>query len=203
MGVDFKRKRRKLITHYDGVSMHFTPNYDNSAHAFSSSRGNGNGQIYLVINKELEQCTSDDTMNTCPVFNHDGSLLYYCSDEKIGVPHIMSYHCVTKKSVPLPIIGYCVTPAYNNTRKLLAYSKMIDGIMQICVYNPITDQERQLTFDQGNHEDPTWSPCGHFLAYTHEQATMSRIRVHCYTTGYERYITPPDMRCDYPAWSLY
>lgn len=196
-------KRRKVVTRYDGVTMHLTSNHNGSMHAFSSSRGDGNSQIYLVRNGELEQCTHDDATNTCPVFNHDGSLIYYCSDVKTGVPHIMVYDCIKKTREPIPALGYCFAPAYNNTRKLLTYSKMVDGIMQIFVYDPATHKERQITFDFGNHEDPTWSPCGNFLAYTHELYPMSRIRVHCYTTGYEYYITPADIRCTYPAWSLY
>ena len=198
-----QNKKRKVVTRYDGVTMHFTPNHDGSRHAFSSSRGDGNSQIYLLEQGELEQCTHDDAMNACPVFNHDGSILYYCSDVKTEVPHLMAYSFATNKHTPLPIKGYCVSPAYNKSRKLLAYSKMIDGYLQICVYNPATQQEQQLTYDAGNHEDPTWSPCGNFLAYAHETGVNSRIRLHCYATGHETYVTPHGTKCNYPAWSLW
>ena len=159
-------KKRKIVTRYDGVAMHVTSNHDGSIIAFSASRGNGMSHIYMHGKGTLEQCTVDDGANACPVFNHDDSTIYYCSDAKTGIPHIMSYICATKKCLALPISGYCITPAYNNTRKLLAYSKMIDGTLQICVYDPQTCKERQITHDSGSHEDPTWSPCGNFSIHT-------------------------------------
>ena len=80
---------------------------------------------------------------------------------------------------------------------------MIGGYLHIFIYNPATQQEQQLTYDSGNHEDPTWSPCGNFLAYAHETGVSSRIRVRCYATGHEQYSTPHGVNCSYPAWSLW
>jgi TolB protein len=194
MVVD-QNKKRKVVTRYDGVAMHFTPNHDGSLHAFSASRGDGISHIYLLHNGELAQCTHDDAINACPVFNHDSSILYYCSDAQTDIPHLMAYNFTTHKHTMLPIKGFCQSPAYNNARKLLAYSKMINGYLQIFIYNPATQQERQLTYDAGNHASPTWSPCGNFFAYEHDTGVGSRIRVHCYATGYERYITSHGVNC--------
>jgi len=202
MVVDM-RKKRKIVSRYDGTTTHFTSNHDGSCHAFAASRGSGTSQIYMrKKGGELMQVTNNDATNGCPVFNHDSSILYYYSDIYTDVPHLICYTLATKKHTTLPISGYCVSPAYNNQRKLLAYSKLIDGFMQICTYNPQTQQEHQITFDAGNHEDPTWSPDGNFLAYTHEINNTSRIRVHAHATGIEHYITPAGINCTYPAWSL-
>lgn len=201
MAVDMRKKRATVTRRYDGESMYMTPNHDRSMHAFTASRGSGNTHIYLVRGNELEQCTFGEVADACPTFNHDSSVLYYCSDVKTGVPHIMAYTFKTKTHAFLPIKGYCVSPAYNPKRTLLAYSKMIDGFMQLCVFDTITLQEKQLTHDAAHHEDPTWSPCGTFLAYTHQVGTSSRIRIHCYATGYEQYVTPAGIHCSYPAWS--
>lgn len=203
LSVVDKNKKRKVAMRYDGETMHLTPNHDGTMHAFSASRGDGNSQIYLLKDGILKQCTHDDAINAYPVFNHDSSVLYYYSDAETDIPHIMSYTFATKKHAALPIKGYCVEPAYNITRKLLAYSKMVDGSMQIYVYDSVTMWEKQLTFDVGNHENPTWSPCGNFLAYTHEVGDTSRIRIYAYTTGHERYITDSTVNCCYPAWSPY
>ena len=109
MVVD-QNKKRKVVTKYDGVSMHMTPNHDGSSHVFSASRGDGNSQIYLLHQGKLKQCTHDDAVNACPVFNHDSSVLYYCSDAGTSVPHLMAYTFATNKHNALPIRGYCVSP---------------------------------------------------------------------------------------------
>ncbi len=202
MAVD-GRKKRAIVTRYDGVSMHMTPNRDRSLYAFSTSRGDGNSHIYIVRSNALEQCTFGEVTDACPTFNHDGSVMYYCSDAQTGTPHIMSYTFATKKHASLPIKGYCVSPACNPKRNLIAYSKMVDGLMQIFVFDITTLQEKQLTYDAGHHEDPTWSPCGTFLAYTHQIGSSSRIRTHSYATGHEQYATPVGVNCSYPAWSLW
>jgi len=197
------RKKRAIVTRYDGNSMYLTQNHDRSLRAFSASRGDGRSHIYLIHKKKLEQCTFGETADAYPTFNHDGSILYYCSDATTGTPHLMAYTIATKKHASLPIKGYCVAPAYNPKKNLIAYSKMVDGCMQICVFDTVTQQEKQLTWDAGHHEEPSWSPCGAFLAYTHQVGSVSRIRIHCYATGDEQYITPVGINCSYPAWSLW
>lgn len=198
-----QRKKRAIITRYDGNSMHFTQNHDRSAYAYSASRGDGKSHIYLMRNKELEQCSFGEVNDASPTFNHDSAILYYCSDEKTGSPHIMAYTIATKKSVALPIKGSCVSPAHNPKKKLLAYSKMVDGCMQIFSFDTLTQQEKQLTWDAGHHTDPTWSPCGNYIAYAHQVGNASRIRIMCIATGHEQYVTPAGVNCSYPAWSLW
>jgi TolB protein len=197
------RKKRAVFTRCDGNSMHLIQNYDRSMRAFSASRGDGRSHIYLIHNKKLTQCTFGETTDACPTFNHDGSIIYYCSDAMTGSPHIMAYSVSTKEHESLPISGFCVTPAYNPKKNLIAYSKMVDGCMQICVFDTVKQQEKQITWDACHHEGPTWSPCGAFLAYTHQVGSASRVRMHCYATGHEQYITPVGVNCSYPAWSLW
>ncbi len=203
MAVD-ARKKRIIVSSRDGETMHLTSNKDRSRQAFSASHGTGNTHIYCIHNnKKLTQCTFGDVSDGSPTFSSDGSKLYYCSDVQTGIPHIMVYDFATQKHSSVPIKGYCVSPAHNPILPLIAYSKMIGGWMQICVFDIVTAQEKQITLDSAHHEDPTWSPEGNFLAYTHRVGTASRIRTHCYATGHEQYATPAGINCSYPAWSIW
>lgn len=198
-----QRKKRSSFLRYDGNSMYLTASPDGAVYAFSASRGDGRSHIYALKNGELMQCTFGDVTDACPTFNHDGSKLYCCSDEKTGSPHIIEYTFATKKYESLPIKGYCVTPAYNPKKNMIIYSKMVDGLMQLCVFDVVTHKEKQLTFDAAHHEDPSWSPHGDFIVYTHQVGGSSRIRMHCYATGHEQYVTPKGLNCSYSAWSLW
>lgn len=197
------QKKRSSFFRYDGNSMYLNASPDGRKYAFSASRGDGRSHIYTLDSGELIQWTFGDVTDACPTFNHDGSKLYYCSDEKTGSPHIIECTFATQKYETLPIKGYCVTPAYNPKKNLLAYSKMVDGWMQLFTFNVVTQKEKQLTFDAGHHEDPSWSPNGDFITYTHQVGSSSRIRIYCYATGHEQYVTPKGVNCSYPAWSLW
>jgi TolB protein len=193
--------KRVIISRYDGTTMHCEQSPDKSAYAFCSSRGGRKCQIYYVCKGKMQMITANTGVNVCPVFNHDGTALYYCSDAATGNPQIVCYTLATKKEAPITISGYCVAPAYNAKRRLVAYAKMINGVMQLMVYDEKQKTHTQLTTGAGSHEDPTWSSCGNFIAYVHDHKGESRIVIRSYITGYERYITPRGVACSYPCWS--
>ncbi|MCL5436382.1 MAG: hypothetical protein M1549_00700 [Candidatus Dependentiae bacterium] len=97
--------------------------------------------------------------------------------------------------------GYNVAPAYSGAQQKIVYSSRVRGTMQLFEYDMQTGKKRQLTCDRGNKVDPSWSPCGNYIAFCWELGRESRIAIlNCERGGY-RYVTPKTRSCAFPSWS--
>ena len=74
------------------------------------------------------------------------------------VPLNYAYDFASKELVRLTTDGYCVAPTYSAAAQKLAYSKMVNGIMQLFYYDLNTKHHHQLTFDKANKEECMWAP---------------------------------------------
>lgn len=193
-------KKRHVVVNFDGLTMLPAFSSDGKRVAFCASRGDGACDLYCFDPNGLKRLTAHQGNNIAPFFAHNDNLLYFCSDRD-GAPHIYAYDMTTKNTEAIVDSGYCVSPTYCETTKCLGYAKMVQGTMQLFTYDTITKQHRQLTFDSGNKEECSWSPCGNYLLFSQEKHLKSRIALLNIHTGDKLFLTSAKDSCCYPTWS--
>lgn len=201
------QRRKRIISNLEGVNM--LPSYNTSGRevvcCFSVS---GISQLYRLgfdpmLKKDyIKQLTFNTGNNISPTLCDNGDIIF-CSDYQGHGPQIYYYHADTQDIDPLTHGGYCTTPSYNKKNNYLAYSKLCDGVMQIFICNLAKKEHQQITFDKGDKEECTWSPCGNYLAFSVDTGKTSRIAIHSMLTTERLYITAEHDKCSYPAWSPY
>lgn len=196
--IDFKG-HKKIASNFAGLNMLPSFSDDGKAVVYAASRGAGNCQLYYYKKGYFKRLTHNTGNNVSPVFIDDNTLAF-CSDFKNGKPHLYTYDLKTG-AIELLSEGYCCTPTYNSTSKLLAYGKMVKGCLQLFTYHTVTKEHTQITFDPTNKEECSWSPCGSFLLYASENKGQSRIAMFNIATNQMSYITSSKDKCSYPVWS--
>jgi Tol biopolymer transport system component len=79
---------------------------------------------------------------------------------------------------------------------------MIQGTMQIMVYDCVTKTHTQLTKNGGNKHEASWSPCGTQLLFAHEvPGKNSQLCILSLLTNKTKPITNTHDICSYPHWA--
>jgi tol-pal system beta propeller repeat protein TolB len=193
--------RRKVVSNFDGVNMQVAFSSDGKKAVFSSSRGGGTCQLYFYEQGKLQKLTHNNGNNIAPSFSDDAQTLFYCSDAQTKSPQIYRYEFKTGKAERVTDGGFCVSPSYCQHNDMLAYSKMVGGTMQVFLYDLKTKTHQQVTFDAGNKDECSWSPCGNYLLFAVETRQESRLAVFNRITKDQRFVTPKGSVCCYPSWS--
>lgn len=197
--------RTAPVVDVDGttVGVSYAPNCDDVAYCHSgdiwhyhhdkaSKRG-----IHKKIIHEADVCA-------CPILLKDGNIIY-CSRGAIKL-----YNAQTQEQSVIIGQGYCVAPAYSDVNNKIAYSKRVDGQMQLFVYDWSNGIHTQVTFSspkisssdyRSNKLDPCWAPDGIHLVFCWERKDQSRIAILNTLTKEYTFITDENEHCSYPAWS--
>lgn len=197
--------KRKTICCCDGLNMQptFSPTAQEVVFCLSKD---GSSQLYHsfinAMNKQrvFERLTDNDGNNIAPCFI-DGNHVVFVSDYQTRKPQLYIMNVSTLQTEQLTQGGYCACPAYCKANNKLAYSKMVDGVMQLFEYDFATKEHRQLTKGPGSKEEATWSACGNYILFGMNEGLSSRIAQLNTVTGKVRYITPEGQHCTYPACS--
>lgn len=193
---------QKVASDFDGSNMLpcFSPN--GNMVIYCVSRGNGECHLYLYQKGMFKRITSDEGRNVSPTLAQQGKVVYYCSDSQSGKPQIYRYTLHNDECVAITDpTQYCASPRSCTAHDLLVYTKMVNGTMQLMVYNPTTQAHEQITSDEGNKEEPAWSPCGTYIMYAQVHGTQKKLVVYNKATGSRRTISNVSMACSYPDWS--
>ncbi len=197
-------KQCTLVSNFDGLNMlpAFSPDGEKVVYCLSLE---GRAQLYSCEydQKEnrriLRRITNNAGNNISPSVADNGDIIF-CSDFKSGRPEIFYYHH-EKKQYERIAEGFCSSPQWCERTNSIAYSKAIKGVMQLFVYDTKTKKHKQITFDAGDKEESSWSPCGNYLAYCVDTKKQSRIAVMNIATHEYTFITAASERCSYPSWS--
>lgn len=194
-------KKTRTASNFDGINMLPAFTRDGKKVVYCVSRGDGSCQLYYCAKGVFKRITHNNGTNMSPTLSDDGQQVFFCSDFQTGSPQIYAYDIKTEKLERLTTGGYCACPRYSSKRRQVVYTKIVQGTMQLFVYDRDAKSHTQLTFDAGNKQECAWSPCGTYLLVSIEHGARSRIAMFNLVTKEWRYLTPENMVCSYPDWS--
>lgn len=200
MTVDM-HKTRRIASNFEGINMVPSFSSDGTKGVYCASRGDGSCQLYYFAKGVFKKVTNNNGENVSPTMSADGKEIYFCSDFETGSPQIYKLAVESKKTERLTHEGYCATPALNEKKNCLAYTKKVGPVLQVFLMDLKTQAHRQLTYDGGSKQECCWSPCGNFLLYSVQKGDSSSIVMHNIATDSKKYLTSSDVVASYPAWS--
>ena len=207
MVTDFG-KHRTVASNFDGVNMIPAFSRDGKKLVYCLSRGDGSCQLYYCTKDEsthksiFKKITHNEGNNVSPSLNDDGSIVFFCSDFEAKKPQLYAYDIKHDVLQRLTHDGYCTSPRYSSNANKVAYSKMVDGVLQIFIYDIATQAHTQLTNDAGDKEECSWSPCGTRVLYSVQQeGKPSRIAMMSLLFNDVHYLSAASDDCTYPDWS--
>ena len=190
-----------IASDFDGVNMIPAFSKDGKKVVYCLSRGDGSCQLYLYEKGNFKRITKNNGNNVSPTLADNGKTIYFCSDFQTGSPQIFSYVTDKDELERLTDGGYCASPRFSEKAQKLAYGKIINGFMQLFVYDLKMKTHEQITFDECNKEEYSWSPCGTKLVYNVVNGSKGRIAMINLHDRNVHYITAQNANCSYPDWS--
>lgn len=191
---------RSLVSNFDGLNMlpSFSPDGTKLVYCVSK---NGKTQLrcyeYCDTHWVLKKLPAHDGQCTSPTILNNGDILF-CSDLNSRYPQLYWYKAVTDCYEQLTRGYYCASPCYCHATGAIGYIRMTQGCMQLWMYT--NDTHQQLTFDEGNKDEPSWSPGGDYLVFSIEKSTRSRVALMHKALAQYCYLTPEGSDCTYPVW---
>ena len=207
MELDVLTGKEKAVISFEGLNMlpAFSPISDEMVVCLSCKGGTQLFSSEYDRRKKgmnYTQLTFNNGNNISPTILEDNSIIF-CSDFQGGKPQLYKLDrdkdvlsCLSESA------DICFSPVYSPVCKRVAYTKMVDGVGQLFLYNVKNGKHTQLTFDDGHKQEPSWSPCGNYLAFGFSNDTTKRIAIQSLLTGTRHFITSEDVVCTYPSWSM-
>ncbi len=213
IAVNMKGKKR-VVSDFEGVNMQvcYSPEgrevvYCLSRAPYAKMRQHQTSQLYhyrmdLITNEVLfTRLTTNPGNNFSPCWGPNNTLFYSSDATKNGLPNICWYNFTTKETTWLTQDSYATSPSYNPLTNKLVYTKMMNKKMQLFEYDITKKEHRQLTFDDSNKDDCSWSPCGTLISYSLETKGKSRIGIFNMNTQSQMFLTSEGEDASYPSWS--
>jgi tol-pal system beta propeller repeat protein TolB len=216
MSVELKDKKQKIICSYDGLNMQpsFSPNGTRAVICLS---GGKNSELYLydcnlckkMGKRVFVQLTKNKGNNASPCLLPNGNIVF-CSDFQTGSPQI--YYLDRKKNMTLRLTngqGYCTAPCYCRKNNSLVYNRVVNHTFQLFTLN-LDDfdklQEKQITFNEGDKHEPSYSKCGRFIAFSYDYYDQkhnknTQIAVLNCNSGRIRILTNGKEAKSFPRWN--
>lgn len=196
------QKNRHIACDFDGTSMLPAFSKDGNTVVFCASNGSGRTQLYTIVAGKAKKITDNSGNNFCPTLTEDGGKVYFCSDCGLKQPSLFVCELKTKRLDRIAQTAGCESPSYCPANKRVAYCKSVKGVMQLFVYDTVRETHRQLSDDAGSKQSPSWSPCGNYVLYAH-QNSQGRNALCMMHTGTKRVyqLNAVAGNVSYPIWS--
>jgi TolB protein len=161
--------RPKKISTSRGMNTGASWSPDGSKLAVTMSR-DGNPEIYVVSAKDgsvLARLTNNKAIDTSPAWSPDGSQIAFVSDRD-GSPQIFVMPAGGGGATRVSFNGnYNSTPAWSPAKgqRVLAYATRDGGNFDIVTLDLATKKMTRVTQNEGNNEEPSFSPNGRAIAF--------------------------------------
>ncbi len=176
--IDLESGRRSRVAAFPGINAGAQVSPDGRFIALALSK-DGNPEIYtmeLASGKLTRITRTPHAVEASPVWSPDGRQLAYVSDAT-GAPQI--YVASRTGGAPDRITfrgSENVSPSWGPDGRI-AYSSRRMGRYQICVYDPKTREETQLTADAVDSETPSWAPNGRHIACSRTEGYRAAVYI--------------------------
>jgi TolB protein len=161
--------RPKKVSGHNGMNTGAAWSPDGSKIALTLSKG-GSPDIYVISASDgsvIKQITNDKSIDTSPAWSPDGGQLAFVSDRN-GGPQIfvVSSSGGTPKQVSFNG-SYNTTPTWSPRagKSIIAYTTRDGGRYDIVTLDITTKQMTRITQNEGNNEEPAFSPNGRAIAF--------------------------------------
>jgi TolB protein len=161
--------RPKKLSAHPGMNTGAAWSPDGSKLAITLSKG-GNPDIYVINASNgsiIKQITNDKSIDTSPAWSPDGSQLAFVSDRN-GGPQIFVVSSSGGTARQVSFNGsYNTTPTWSprTGKQILAYTTRDGGRYDIVTLDLATKQMVRITQNEGNNEEPSFSPNGRAIAF--------------------------------------
>jgi len=127
----------------------------------------GNPDIYLIDlkGKILKRLTRNWGIDVSPAFSPDGNKMAFVSNRS-GTPQVYVLDLIANQVERLIFEGnYNTSPSWSKLDRI-AFAGSTDGHFDIYTISPDGKDLYRVTQNQGNNEDPCWSPDGRYIAFS-------------------------------------
>jgi TolB protein len=200
--IDLEGGRRTRAAGYPGVNAGAKVSPDGRFLALVLSK-DGNPEIYTLElgSGQLSRITrTPNAAEASPCWSPDGRQLAFVSDST-GSPQLY----VASRSGGAPVrISFRgnenVSPSWGPDGRLV-YSSRREGRYQLCIYDPKTRSESQVTAAVANHDSPSWAPDSRHIVYSRTEGYASSVYI--LDTMGDSQVRLTDLKGDwyFPAWS--
>ena len=130
-----------------------------------SRKGDPNIFMIDLNGKILKQMTSHWAIDVSPVFSPDGNKIAFVSNRS-GSPQIYVLDLTRGVEERLTFEGkYNTCPSWSSLNRI-AFTSLNYDRFDVCTIDADGGRLRRLTENQGNNEDPCWSPCGRYIVFS-------------------------------------
>ena len=164
--------RPKKISGQKGMNTGAAFSPDGSKIALTLSK-DGNPEIYIINASDgsiVRRLTNDKSIDTSPAWSPDGSTIAFVSDRN-GGPQIFTVPASGGSAKQVSFNGnYNTTPTWSPKpgKHIIAYTTRDGGTYDIVALDIDSKQMVRVTQNEGNNEEPAFSPNGRVIAYARQ-----------------------------------
>jgi TolB protein len=161
--------RAKKLSSHPGMNTGASWSPDGSKLAVTLSKG-GSPDIYIISASDgsvIKQITNDKSIDTSPAWSPDGSQIAFVSDRN-GGPQIFVVAAGGGSPKQVSFNGsYNTTPTWSPRagKQIIAYTTRDGGHYDIVTLDLASKQMTRITQNEGNNEEPAFSPNGRAIAF--------------------------------------
>lgn len=161
--------RPKRISSQSGMNTGASWSPDGSKLAITLSK-DGNPEIYIISATDgsvVRRLTTDRAIDTSPAWSPDGSQIAFVSDRN-GGPQIFVVPAAGGAPRQVSFNGsYNTTPVWSPKpgKRIIAYTTRDGAHYDIVALDLDSKQMTRITQNEGNNEEPSFSPNGRVIAY--------------------------------------
>lgn len=199
--LDFLKMTEKKVFSAKGINMagDFFP--DGKSFVFSSSKdGTPDIYSYQLDKGATRKLTGTYGIDVSPAVSPDGNFIAFVSDRG-GSPQIYLMRADGSDLRRVTFEGsYNTSPGWSPLGDRLAFSGRKNGKNQIFTVKPDGTELLQLT-EQGNNEDPSFSPDGRYITFTTDRDRSKAVYIMRANGEAQKRITSKDLKAFGPRWS--
>ena len=164
----------------------------------------GNSDIYLINlkGKILKRYTKHWSIDISPSFSPDEKKMAFVSSRS-GNPQIYIKNLGQNNQQRLTFNNgakYNTSPSWSS-KNSIAFTQLKGGRIDIFTINSDGSNLRRLTADQGNNEDPCWSPDGRYIVFSSNRTGRYHIYIMNGNGDNQQMITRLKGNQTAPSWS--